>query len=207
MVKKYVNTNINNEMENIKKYAKIIFNGLVLLLAILFLINYFKACCHVPDAGKMVDPIHDKQVVLNHEIKKSDSLTDSRETRLEAGKDTIKVVEIRYKTKIVEIIKLAPDTCNPYLIAMINGAGVLDSAKSVYILRQDSSIQDYKRQTVNLKEFIKLDSTDKAQAKKDFEKQLNASNWKWFWKGYRWGFGTGAVATQGANSGIRMIKP
>lgn len=194
-------------MENIKKYFKIIFKGLVLLLAIFAVVVIFRECNHVPDIGKMVDPIHDKQVVLNHEIKKSTATTDSRETRLKAGKDTIKVVEIRYKTKVVEIIKLAPDTCNPYLIAMVNEAGVLDSAKSVYILRQDSSIQDYKRQIVNLKEFIKLDSTDKAQAKKDFEKQLNASNWKWFWKGYRWGFGTGAVATQGANSGIRMIKP
>lgn len=133
---------MNNE-EYLKKDKRQFITVCVCVL-LFCLLWWFKTCYKTNP--KPVNNVHDSNIVSSHEINKSKATTSKRDAFIQVEKDTIVKYQIRYKTKIVEIIKLAPDTCNPYLIAMINEAYTLDSTKSVHILRQDSSIQDYKKQ-------------------------------------------------------------
>lgn len=197
-------------------------NPKYIALIILIILLCFLSWCQGRDSVKPVntiqpekpDTIRPKIQVNKADIKNfADSIPILKAKLLQATNRKNYYKEL-YKSTHDSLHSISDSVCKSYLTLVNRVKEKQDSAheaeneaNSQLIINAFNQIGEYQDNEILYEEKIKQDSTDKAQAKKDFEKQLNASNWKWFWKGYRWGFGTGAVATQGVNSGIRMIKP
>ncbi len=133
-----------------------------------------------------------------------DSVTKSASNRnLKADKDTIRIHHIKYITKVVEIIKQAPDTCTPYLNELYRISNEQDSLMGRHILRQDSTIQD---QFVGLMFYKAVAHNDTIRMG-----QLSDSCKSEFKRGKRvgrkQGFVAGVLITECVNVGARAIKP
>lgn len=102
---------------------------------------FIKGCNPIPSDSKTKQ---DTLTPLNTRYSQIiDSVTKSTSNRnLKADKDTIRIHHIKYITKVVEIIKQAPDTCTPYLNELYRISNEQDSLMGRHILRQDSTIQD-----------------------------------------------------------------
>lgn len=176
----------------------------IIFICIILLFIFLYKC--KPEPKPIIDnSIKDTIAVNNLDL--NIALANNKDLRI--ANDSLSKLPTIYRTKYKHfydtIYKEAPDTCHYYLSQLNRKCMILDSINEQTISSYAEVLQS------DLQVFAKYDKLNKSRIKQSKNDSLVIDSLthskKKFWKGFKVGFVSGVIVTEGLNVGSKFIKP